>query len=82
MTDKALENLNTCQNNNFWIAYDALDSKNAQQILYKGIDMAKELQQAIVRMGKSLVDRREIKMSHEFRYVIIENDFLKDTTIF
>jgi hypothetical protein len=33
-------------------------------------------------MGKSLLDRREIKTHTYFRYVIIENDFLKDTTIF
>lgn len=82
MADKALENLNTCQNNNFWIAYDSLDSKNASAILCKGIEMAKDLQQAIVRMGKSLLDRREVKVAHLFRYVMIENDFLKDTTIF
>lgn len=82
MADKALENLSVCQNNNFWIAYDSLEAKNAQTILYKGIQLAKDLQQAIVRMGQSLIDRREVKVSHHFRYVIIENDFLKDTTIF
>ena len=33
-------------------------------------------------MGKSIVDRREVKQSYYFRYVMIENDYLKDTTIF
>lgn len=41
---KALENLNKCQNQNFWIAYDSLESKNAKTHLSKGIEMAKDLQ--------------------------------------
>lgn len=43
MADKALDNLNTCQNNNFWMAYDSLDSKNSTAILGRGIEMAKDL---------------------------------------
>jgi len=35
--DKALSNLSECLNNNFWIAYDALDSKNSTTLLQKGI---------------------------------------------
>ena len=35
-----------------------------------------------MRIGKSLIERRDIKPSKGFRYIIIENDFLKDTTIF
>jgi len=41
--DKALSNLSECLNNNFWIAYDALDSKNSSTLLQKGIQMAKDL---------------------------------------
>ena len=41
--DKALSNLSECLNNNFWIAYDALDSKNSTTLLQKGIQMAKDL---------------------------------------
>jgi len=41
--DKALSNLNECLNNNFWIAYDALDSKNSTTLLQTGIQMAKDL---------------------------------------
>lgn len=33
-------------------------------------------------MGKSLIDRKEVKVSHHFRYVMIENDILKDSTLF
>lgn len=33
-------------------------------------------------MGKSLLERREVKVAQTYRYVMIENDFLKDTTIF
>ena len=48
----------------------------------KGIQLAKDLQQAIVRVGTSLIDRKEIKVAHDFRYVILENDYLKDIQLF
>ena len=33
-------------------------------------------------MGTSLIDRKEIKVAHDFRYVILENDYLKDIQLF
>jgi len=50
-------------NDNFWIAYDALDlSDNNLPLLKRGIQLAKEMQQAIVRVGNGLIDKREIKV--------------------
>jgi hypothetical protein len=34
---QVLENLNSCLHDNFWIAYDALEFKNADTLLNKGI---------------------------------------------
>jgi trehalose-6-phosphatase len=62
-------------NDNFWIAFDSLDPKNTH-ILQKGINFAKEMQQAIIRVGGSIIDRKEVKMAQHFRYVTIENDQL------
>lgn len=44
--------------------------------------MAKEMQQAIVRVGNSLIDKKEIKVGHQFKYCILENSYLRDTQLF
>ena len=72
-----LDGLHNCLHDNFWVAYDALDMNN-KALLDEGIELAKEVQQAIVRVGTSLIDRKEIKIASSFRYVILENDYLKD----
>lgn len=79
--DQALENLDNCLHDNFWIAYDALDPK-AIDLLGKGIHLAKDLQQAIIRVGTSLIDRKEIKLASYFRYVMLDNDYLADVKLF
>lgn len=43
-----------------------------------GIQLAKDIQKAIVSIGTSIIDRKEVKIANGFRYAIIENDFLKD----
>jgi len=48
----------------------------------KGIELAKEMQQAIVRVGNGLLDKKEIKVAQQFRYCILENSYLKDTQLF
>jgi cell division control protein 45 len=80
--DQMLENLNSCLHDNFWIAYDALEFKKADTLLLKGISAAKEMQQAIVRVGTSLVERKEVKVADYFRYVILDNDYLADVKLF
>ena len=59
-----------------------MDSKNASTLLVKGIAMAKELQQAIIRVGTSIIERKEVKVAEYFRYVMLENDYLADVKLF
>jgi cell division control protein 45 len=59
-----------------------LDTEKQFDLILRGIELAKEMQQAIVRVGTSLIERKEIKMSRYFRYVMIENDFLADVKLF
>lgn len=40
------------------------------------------MQQAIIRTGNSLIERKEVKVAAGFRYVIIENDYLADIKLF
>ena len=68
---------------NFWVAYDSLDMKrNNTHLLKRGIQMAKDMQEAIVRVGNDLIEKREVKVHKNFRYLILENAFLKDTSLF
>jgi len=72
-----------CLFENFWGAYDAMDLKQTNMhILMKGIDLAKEMQMAIVRVGVSLIEKKEIKKGVSFRYCILENSYLKDISLF
>jgi len=80
--DKLLENLNSCLHDNFWIAYDALDPRNAGSLLVRGIELAIEMQQAVIRVGNSIIERKEVKVAEYFRYVMLENDYLADVKLF
>lgn len=64
------------------MAYDALElnSHSKLGLIYKGIEQTKEMQQAIVRVGTSLIERKLVKPgpTTAYRYVFIENSFLKD----
>ena len=44
--------------------------------------MAKEMQKAIVSVGNGMIEKKEVKTSQSFRYVILENTYLKDTQLF
>ena len=75
--------MHDCLFDNFWIAYDALDLKqNNMPLLMNGIDLAKEMQEAIVRVGNGLIEKKEVKTSQTFRYVFLENTYLKESTLF
>jgi hypothetical protein len=37
---------------------------------------------AIVRVGVSLIEKKDIKQSDSFRYCVLENSYLKDIGIF
>ena len=79
--DKALENLNDCLHDNFWTAYHSFGADN-HTILTKGIELAIEMQKAIIRVGYSLIERHEIKVARYFRYVMLQNDYLADVLLF
>ena len=68
---------------NFWVAYDSLDMKrNNTHLLRRGIQLAKDMQEAIVRVGNDLIEKREVKLHKNFRYLIMENAYLKETQLF
>lgn len=48
----------------------------------KGISLSKEMQQAIIRVGCSIIEKKEVKMAEYFRYVLLENDYLSDIKLF
>ena len=59
-----ISDVHECLFDNFWIAYDALDLKqNNMNLLTKGIDLAKEMQEAIVRVGNGMIEKKEVKTS-------------------
>jgi hypothetical protein len=51
-------------------------------LVTKGIQQAKNLQVSIVEIGKNLIERNQVKVTQMFRYVMLENDFLKDIALF
>lgn len=51
-------------------------------LLMKGIELSKEMQMAIVRVGVSLIEKKEIKKGSAFRYCILENSYLKEISLF
>lgn len=66
---------------NFWVAYDALD-KNNKTLIEAGIELAKELQKALIQIGTSIIEKKEVKLGEGYRYVFLENDYLKDVQLF
>ena len=48
----------------------------------RGIELAKEMQMAIVRVGTGLIERKEVKMHNDFRYTIVDDSYLKDIQLF
>jgi len=40
------------------------------------------MQEAIVRVGNGLIEKKEVKTSQTFRYVFLENTYLKESTLF
>ena len=44
--------------------------------------MAKEMQKAIVSVGNGMIEKKEVKTAQDFRYVMLENTFLRDTQLF
>lgn len=74
---QSINDVHDCKYANFWVAYDALDKMN-KNLLDVGINLAKEMQKAIVQIGTSIIDKKEVKIANGFRYAMLENEFLKD----
>lgn len=47
-----------------------------------GIEMAKDLQKAMVQIGTSIIEKKEVKVADDFRYVLLDSDQLKDVQLF
>jgi len=58
------------RNANFFSAYDALSSMKDPGILRGGLELAIKQQQAIVRQGISIMEKKTTVMSGPFRYNI------------
>lgn len=55
---QSMQELSTKLRDNFWVAYDSLDCKpNSTCYMLKGIELAKDMQQAIVRIGIELIEK-------------------------
>lgn len=79
--EQSLEHANECKYANFWVAYDALEKHN-KHLIDLGIELAKELQIAMVQIGTSIIEKKEVKIGEDFRYVMLDNDHLKDVQLF
>ena len=66
---------------NFWAAYDSLNDTEVETIK-KGIDLAIEIQTAVVNQGTSLIEKKNIYPTQELRYAIIYNDNLQEVKFF
>eukprot|EP00347_Sterkiella_histriomuscorum_P008719 403344017 len=80
-TREHIEYLNQCKYDNFYVALDSLDRKN-KHLLEKGIELAKDLQKAIIQMGTSILDKKQVKLATRFRYAFLDNDQFKDIEMF
>jgi len=48
----------------------------------KGIELAKEMQVAIVNVGVSLIQKKDIKQMNSFRYCLLDNAYLRNIGLF
>ena len=66
---------------NFWAAYDAL-GESQPEVIKQGIDLAIEMQIAVVNQGTSLIEKKSIYPAQGLRYAIIYNDNLQEVKFF
>jgi cell division control protein 45 len=65
----------------FWSAYEYLGLKNTK-IVKNSFDLAIKFQISLVNNGTSVIDKRKINPSSNFRYSIINNDMSDDIKYF
>lgn len=81
--DNSLVNqVHDCLFSNFWVAYDSLDLRSNIELILKGIELFKEMQMAIVRVGTSIIQKKQVKKGMSILYSIIDNEYLKDVELF
>jgi len=51
-------------------------------LLEKGIELARELQMAIIELGTSIIEKKQIKIMDRYRYCFLEYDMVKDIEMF
>jgi hypothetical protein len=69
------------QESNFWLAYRLLNFNKAN-LIKLGIELAKRVQSSLVSQGCSIIEKKEVKFHQAFRYVILNQDNLKDEKFF
>lgn len=57
---------------NFYTAYDALNHSSPDGIL-RGIQLCMKTQQAIVRQGTDIIDKKLMRIFNTFRYIRLDN---------
>ncbi|CDW73747.1 cell division control protein 45 [Stylonychia lemnae] len=70
-----------CEYENFFKAYDALDF-DKKKYFEEGIELAKEIQQAIISIGTQILQKKQVKVATHFRYVMMNNESIKDIQVF
>jgi cell division control protein 45 len=76
-----LLNDKTMMEANFYKAMDLAETKDSK-LLIEGADIARMIQESIVTLGSSLIERREIKNASSFRYCVLENQTESNQKLF
>ena len=66
-----------------WLeAYDALSRNAEEEVLMKGIQLAKEQQEAIMRLGIDIINKKLIHVTSFFRYAYVRDLSEEDVNMF
>lgn len=68
------ENWNRC--------YDALLTEQNLDVLREGIVLCEDQQEALLRVGASIVEKRQIRIAEHFRYTFLNDLVERDVSIF
>eukprot|EP00013_Stygamoeba_regulata_P017008 CAMPEP_0177673368 /NCGR_PEP_ID=MMETSP0447-20121125/25904_1 /TAXON_ID=0 /ORGANISM="Stygamoeba regulata, Strain BSH-02190019" /LENGTH=653 /DNA_ID=CAMNT_0019181231 /DNA_START=33 /DNA_END=1990 /DNA_ORIENTATION=+ len=63
--------IHAAMRNNFWTAYEALDSRS--QDLARGFQLAMSLQKAIVRQGAALLEKKALRKEAHYRRCVLDH---------
>lgn len=74
-----LENPEADPSDSFWLAYDSLTSLD---LLQKGTQVAIDLHKAVFALGTSLIEKKAVNPTNDFRYAIVSNDTWEQARFF